>query len=237
MFNTFRTTWRPHPLVALISLLGIALCARLSLWQYQRGQDKAAIENERAQVALAAPQTTAKRPDVLPYGQRLQLQGQWGSQHILLDNQTQDGRPGVHLLTPFQLDDGSWLLVNRGWLAAPLNRSESPDILPPQESVPSGVLRDLPKAGLATQQTCSDVPLPRLNYPDQELLECSLGHSIWPALLLMDPELLGAYSRRWARFEIPPERHYGYSVQWAALALTLLFIFLRFNRRSSGDDQ
>jgi cytochrome oxidase assembly protein ShyY1 len=237
MFNTFRTTWRPHPLVAVISLLGIVLCARLSLWQYQRGQDKAAIETERAQAALDDPQITAKRPAVLPYGQRLALDGQWGERHVLLDNQTQDGRPGVQVLSSFQLRDGSWVMVNRGWMAAPLDRSQLPRIAPVAVERPSGVLRDLPQAGLVTNQDCSNAPLPRLNYPDQALLECSLGHAIWPALLLLDPQLPGAYSRRWARFEIPPERHYGYSVQWAALALTLLFIFLRFNRRRPGEPQ
>lgn len=235
MFNTFRTTWRPHPLVAVISLLGIVLCGWLSLWQYQRGQDKAAIENERAQAALEAPQTTTKRPTLLPFGQRLVLDGTWGKRHILLDNQTQDGRPGVHVLTPFRLRDGSWLLVNRGWLAAPLDRSQLPQIGPAQVAAPRGVLRDLPRAGLVTTQECSQAALPRLNYPDLALLECTLGLDLWPALLLLDADLPGAYSRRWARFEIPPQRHYGYSVQWAALALTLLFIFLRFNRRSSGE--
>ena len=48
---------------------------------------------------------------------------------IYLDNRVHQRQAGFHVLTPLQLADGRWLLVNRGWL--PKQPGQLPQAAPP----------------------------------------------------------------------------------------------------------
>lgn len=231
--------WRPHPAVVLLALAGMGVCTMLSAWQYQRGQAKAAIEDARVAAGAQPARAVAALGTALPLGERLRLQGRWEPRTLLLDNQTAQGRPGAHVWTLFRLESGQALLVDRGWTPLPGDRQAPVRLEPTRAAAPVGLLRDLPTAALAPPPQCPQAPLPRLNYPSIDDLRCTLGEAtLLPALLLLDAQAPGAYRRAWQRFEIPPSRHYGYAVQWAALALTIAFLFLRFNRRpaETADD-
>ncbi len=224
--------WRPRPLVVIVALAGIAVCTRLSLWQLDRGKEKAEIERSRLDAGMTTALAISElATSALPLGQRLKLVGEWEPEKvILLDNQTRQGRPGVHVWTLFRLASGQGVLVNRGWTALSADRAIPFTPANIASVVPQGVLRDLPRAGIRTENRCEQNGMPRLNYPTLDDLRCVLGEPVEPALLLLDADLPGAYIREWQYFEIPPARHYGYAFQWAALALTILFLFLRFNR-------
>lgn len=230
--------WRPRPVVVLVALTGIAVCTRLSLWQFDRGSEKAEIERSRLEAGItsAVPVDGFDISD-LPMGQRLELHGRWvPEKSILLDNQSRKGLPGVHVWTMFQLNSGQGLMVNRGWTALSLDRTTIFTPAPLETPTARGVLRDLPRAGISTDNGCAPTMLARMNYPTQAELQCALGVDVLPALLLLDADIPGAYIREWQRFEIPPARHFGYAFQWAAMALTILFLFLRFNRVPPKDD-
>lgn len=222
-----------RPGMTLLALAGILLCSRLSYWQWDRYQQKAAIESERQSAGESAPLSVDRLdPLRLPMGERIQLQGRWEVERsLLLDNQTSQGRPGGHVWTVVRLPSGQRLLVDRGWTLLPADRSQEFLPEPPQSTEIRGILRDLPRAGIAAPPQCPQTVMPRLNFPTAEDLNCTLQVSVLPALLLLDADLPGAYKRAWQRFEIPPERHQGYAVQWAALALTILILLLRYGRR------
>ena len=60
---------------------------------------------------------------------RISVAGRWdAARQFLLDNRTRDGRAGYEVLTPLQLDDGRWLIVNRGWVSFSGYRERLPDI-------------------------------------------------------------------------------------------------------------
>ncbi len=230
--------WRPRPVVVLVALTGIAVCTRLSIWQFDRGSEKADIERSRLEAGIAAAESFAGfSGSVLPLGQRIELNGHWvPEKSLLLDNQTRKGQPGVHVLTMFQLSSGQALMVDRGWTALSLDRTNVFTPAPLEAPTARGLLRDLPRAGISTENGCAPAILARMNYPTQHEIQCALGEDVLPALLLLDADVPGAYVREWQRFEIPPARHFGYAFQWAALALTILFLFLRFNRVPPKDD-
>ncbi len=50
------------------------------------------------------------------------------SRQFLLDNRSHAGKPGYEVLTPFVLDDGQRILVNRGWVPFRGYRDQLPDV-------------------------------------------------------------------------------------------------------------
>jgi len=104
------------------TIAGVALTARLGVWQLSRAQQKeslqAAIESRAALPPLA---TAALAHDAQENeGQlhrRAQLRGRWlAARTVFLDNRQMDGRPGFYVLTPLQLDGRpEAIVVQRGW--------------------------------------------------------------------------------------------------------------------------
>ncbi len=233
-------SFRPPLWASLLTAAAVCLFASLAGWQAQRGQDKAHIIDRRGDFSESALIDVRRGAELPAHGQRIRVSGRWqGGREVLLDNQTRQGRIGVHAWTPLRLADGGpLLLVNRGWLEASPYREQLPDTgeLPGGEVRLAGLWRELPRAGLAPP--AGDC-LPaqgwpqRLNYPDHAQLACLYDEPLADGLLLLDPQLPDGFIREWADLGLPPERHYGYAVQWAALALTALVLYLVLNLKRS----
>lgn len=221
-------------------VLAVAFFSSLSWWQYQRGQIKADIIARQADQTQPALDVNAS--GVLPsHGARIEVQGRWlPSRQILLDNQTHQSKIGVQVLTPLVLQgSGHVILVNRGWVAASVRREELPELpaLPAGSVRVSGYWRSLPRAGIATDSgDCDGLerlwPI-RLNYPSHALLDCLLEQAVADGQLLLDPDLKDGFIRVWGDLGVPPERHYGYAVQWGGLALTAFVLFIVLNLKRS----
>lgn len=120
--------------LALVALLFIGGCVFLGRWQWDRTQN--IVEAER--VAVSAPvavEGIAGVDDQLPdasIGRPVVAQGRYlaGDQVIVVQRSLR-GRPGVWVLTPLELLDGSIIGVLRGWLES----ATSPGILPPSGDV------------------------------------------------------------------------------------------------------
>ncbi|MGD2032747.1 MAG: SURF1 family protein, partial [Gammaproteobacteria bacterium] len=56
-------------------------------------------------------------------------------------------------------------------------------------------------------------------------------------IVLLDASAEDGYLRNWAPTEFGPERHYGYALQWFALAATLVIIYVVLNVKRSGNDR
>lgn len=108
---------------AAVVLLGVA-CWRLGEWQFHRLEDRR-TDNEIIERNLAAQPVDARevmRADQpLPRSQqwrRVTLSGEYDvSNQVVVRYQTRDGHPGVSIVTPLVLGDGSEVLVERGWVA------------------------------------------------------------------------------------------------------------------------
>jgi cytochrome oxidase assembly protein ShyY1 len=75
-------------------------------------------------------------------------------------------------------------------------------------------------------------------FPNHAELAQLLGESSWTKaadLVLLDPAEPDGYVRNWAAPGFPPMRHFGYAVQWFALALTLFVIYVVTNLRRDAD--
>jgi surfeit locus 1 family protein len=159
--------------------------------------------------------------------------------HFLLDNRTLNGRAGVHVLTPFVLDDGQTVLVNRGWLPMPPDRSQLPDV--PTDSRPRtlhGRLNVLATEGPRLGDADLLVPdqWPQLiTYADPEPLGQALGTPISDWLVQLDADAGDGFEdRQWKAAVMGPEIHGAYALQWFALAAAAVIIWFTLGYREAG---
>ena len=110
--------WIPL-LVAAIVAIG---CVRLGLWQLDRLSQRKA-RNAAIETAFRAPPVAAElvTGDSVQRFRRVTAVGRWNyTRETTLAGRTRNGAPGVHILTPMTLADGSTeVLVNRGWVYSP----------------------------------------------------------------------------------------------------------------------
>jgi surfeit locus 1 family protein len=101
------------------------LTLSLGLWQWDRSLEKTALASRVAESrsASAKPFRAGQAQDNFAKAAMQDLDrrvatlvGRWqDDKTIYLDNRAHDGAPGVHVLTPMVLMDGSLAWVNRGW--------------------------------------------------------------------------------------------------------------------------
>jgi surfeit locus 1 family protein len=132
-------------------VLGIAaalLFSRLGVWQLDRLHQRRAHNALLAERMAAAPLditsslTAAGVPlDSLQY-RRARAAGVFDFSREFVDGgKSYRGAPGVHLLTPLRVTDGSAILVDRGWAFAPDAQTVAePALVEPDSAVVEGVL-------------------------------------------------------------------------------------------------
>lgn len=218
-------------LISSLVLLALFLCFfRLGYWQASRAVEKEAIILS-AETAGAISSTEINQDS--PRFSQVTLNGRFDPErHILLDNQILNGRPGVHVYTPFYFNnDGQMLLVNRGWLPMSVDRRTLPEIpeltdtasiqgrlnLPPTVGKRIGGLSPLHANQWPQLVTYLDLPQIR-----------EIIHELDPQWVVqLHPQSpAGFEGRDWKTVSMTPERHRGYSLQWYALALTAAVIWL-----------
>ncbi|HUP91183.1 MAG TPA: SURF1 family protein [Solimonas sp.] len=220
-------------------VLVAALCAGLAslgLWQLGRAHAKESLLAAYLE-AQSRPATELRGAPPAPGEVRkVVLRGTYlADRQLLLDNQTLHQRPGYHAWTALRRADGALVMVDRGWLPEAADRNRRPAPATPAEPVEiEGYWRDLPRPGLRLgSNSCAGTAWPRtVQYPDAAELACLYpGEKLAAGLLLLNPRAADGFAREWnlASTEVPPSRHYGYAVQWFALALTLLALFLKIN--------
>lgn len=231
--------FRPPWWAIVGTLLGCAVTINLGLWQWHRGLAREALDAQYASavtqqaLALSVDSAVPAGADAVSATARGHYDA---SRQLLLDNQVHDRMPGYQVLTPFVLDDGGIVLVNRGWLPQNPDRRVLPALaISDATTTVNGLWRSLPQPALRLSiENCPSVgvPWPRIvGYPTADDLRCLYGASTAGGVLLLDPAEPDGYLREWTQGDrrFPPQRHYGYAAQWFAFAATLLAIFLKLN--------
>ena len=203
----------------------------LGNWQLDRGAFKetqrAAFEHQLA----AAPTPIADAVDsehaALPA--RVTGPGRYEADAtLLLDNQTLDGRAGVHVLTLVRPDGARrGVLVDRGFVALPPDR-RVPPIAAPASAVVTGLLAAPPVSGIRLGEAHAARGASSLvAFLDVRTIANDFHAELPDAVVLLDENAPDGFARRWEplRNTIPPERHRAYAVQWFALAAAVLITY------------
>ncbi len=227
----------PRPFTTLLTLVLLALLLSLGRWQLRRADEKRVLYDSFASGTDATQQVDLRSPPLARY-RHLEAAGHYdASRQILIDNMSNGERAGYFVITPFALDGGGWLLVNRGWVPLGVSRADLPAIPVGDDARRiHGRADHLPSAGIRMGvKAALRPPYPVVaSFPDHAELAGLLGESAWTQatdLVLLDAGEPDGYSRNWAPPGFPPIRHIAYAVQWFALALALVVIYLVTNTR------
>ena len=242
-------------LITVAAIIAAAITIKLGFWQLSRAHEKLALQTSiQAQAALPSLDAVAllsansaqgtDAPNVLH--RVITLTGHWLPQYTLfLDNRQMDAKPGLFVLTPFEFDDVTHgrkqvILVQRGWMPRNfLDRSKLPEVTTATEPVtivgrltlsPSklfefkgadmGAIRqNIEIAALAKEFKIELLPYSLLQLDSDAVIAPKVKH---PDQLL----------RHWAHPDFGSEKNYGYMVQWWALSvlIVLLYVWFQFIR-------
>jgi surfeit locus 1 family protein len=224
------------PSVAMLVVLPVLLW--LGHWQFDRAVWKQGLVDTHAARALEPAVALATLAGDWPAAQyrRVRVSGHYdGGHQLLLDNQLHERHPGYAVLTPLRMDNGEWVLVNRGWVPASPDRSVLPEV-----PAPIGAVDLLAVVNLPPEKTfrLADVEEAYSGWPrvvqqvELEQFEALLGHELLPVLLALDPEDAHGFVRDWqAVYGVTPDKHRAYAMQWYTLALVLALIYVGVNTR------
>ncbi|WP_151775619.1 SURF1 family cytochrome oxidase biogenesis protein [Streptomyces abyssomicinicus] len=130
---------RQWVIVTLVALALVPTMIELGFWQWHRHWDRVA-SNQRIEDALdtaPVPVGSLTRPgariDRDLYYRHVSARGVFETdREVVVRRRTNaDDRVGYHVLTPLRLEDGRYLLVNRGWVPADGRQTEFPEIPAP----------------------------------------------------------------------------------------------------------
>lgn len=228
---------RPSLLSLALLALGLAVFVSAGAWQYDKGVDKREREAHWAHAVARDPVPLADARDRDPAGvDRVLAHGRYQSQRYLLDNQVRSGRAGVEAFAPLRTEDDTLVLVALGWLPYADARRTLPELpaLPQGSVLLAGLLTPPPAHGLRFGRDWANVPNhPKLMpYFALDDIAADLGEAPIARVLRLDAEAGSPFRRDWQAVDsMPPARHFGYALQWWALAAAIIVVFVVVHRR------
>jgi surfeit locus 1 family protein len=243
-------------LAAVFVLVMCGVCVRLGFWQLDRlRQRKArnhAIEAALRMPTLAFDSATAAAIERQPerfINRKLRVTGTYDAAgDIVLRGRSNDGNPGVHLVTPLLVPGvPQALLVNRGWVPSP--DAATVDARPyaePGRRTVTGLLMEVPRntqaGGQPAMTTVGGARVTTYRRLDLDVLRRGSPRPVLPLYLQQLPEPAADAGKPPVRVPIPPldnGPHLSYAVQWFSFAaigvIGLIVVFLRQRRPGSGD--
>ncbi|MFJ3338369.1 SURF1 family protein [Streptomyces sp. NPDC086766] len=130
---------RQWVILTIVAIALIPTMIRLGFWQLHRHEHKVALNQVIADSlasrpvpaeSLTSPGAEVKHSDLY---RRVTAKGHFDTadEEVVRRRTNADGEVGYHVLTPFVLDDGRVLMVNRGWIPANGAQTAFPSIPAP----------------------------------------------------------------------------------------------------------
>lgn len=228
----FSPTWFP----TLITLIFLIILISLGFWQLQRADYKKHLLQSYQSRLTSAPIVINSLPKDQEQSQyrQVEVKGHYDNDHsILLDNKIYQHQAGYQVLTPFlPLGSQQWVLINRGWVPRPDIPGQLPMI--PKTTIEltlTGIIYYPTKQPMLLSPDKSQVKTwPWVSQRiDIDLFNQVLHKPLYPFVILLDPSAPGEFVRNWNPVSVTPYKNIGYALQWFALALALVIIFIVVN--------
>ncbi len=212
--------------------------AALGRWQYGRGAAKESFLADWQTAMQAAPVELATIDWSAPVSVPQRVVGEVAVAQpfrwLLLDNQREGSAVGVRAYAVVSVSDAA-VLADFGWL--PLGEArqlpELPALLPHRLS---GLRLPWPGQGIqlaANPWDQATTPL-LLTTLQRDEIAAALGQPLAPGVIKVAPHSRFGFQRQLQALPntLPPEKHYGYALQWFGLAATTVVVALVLTFRS-----
>lgn len=217
-------------------LLLLPILLRLGFWQLERAEEKQLLlESYEEQQKLPQQQWPPIAVRTETHYQPISVSGQFEPRHVwLLDNQSRQGQVGYEVIMPFVIDNGDnekseILLVNRGWVKAPAERSTLPVIETPTKTIQLTGYLHQPSLNAIFQATKNDYaedwPRRVLNI-NSAIASQQLKEDFYPTVLRLLSDSEAAFITEWKVANTQPEKHKGYAIQWFSMTIILIVLYV-----------
>jgi surfeit locus 1 family protein len=233
-FSFGRYYFSPSWLLTIATLLVLVILFGLGCWQLARAQQKQVLQDHYNARSKAAP-FDLNQVTVLPADLRftaVKVTGHFDNAHnFLVDNKFFQHQLGYQVFTPFVLSNTyKTVLINRGWVARGRDRKQLPTIKAVIGEITLQGIVSVPDKNFSLGVNAENKAWPRLiENIDLLQIEQTLSQKLYPFVILLEQNQPYGFAREWQPFNGKVATHYGYAVQWFALAGTLLIIFLVLN--------
>lgn len=227
---------------ALIVLAVVLITTRLGFWQLSRAHQREALNTHMTEFQDETPVPVGAQPVPLASIEyhRVTARGKWmPEQAVYLDNRPYKDAPGFYVVMPLVFDDGSAILVNRGWL--PRNDEDRTRLAsfrtPDGEVEVTGTARanaseafELGHGGSAPHTKI------RQNLAIDAYAQ-ETGLRLQPFVIQQNGGTDDGLVRDWPVQTADTQRNYGYMVQWWAMAAAALAFGLYAARRAAVNER
>ncbi len=221
----------------LLVIFGIVVMVNLGFWQLDR-LDQRRTFNERVEQRIELPTeplaallaSAGDDPDAIDdlEWRHVRTSGRYlPEEQLLVVNRSQNGRAGDNVVTPMRLDDGSILLVNRGFVPLGFDAPPAPGSGDEPTASPvtvEGVVRLSQERRLGQLSDPADGRLTEIQRIDVERLTPQLPGDVLPfyvdLLASSPPEAAGA-PEPVIRPDLSDGSHLSYAVQWFIFAVAV----------------
>lgn len=229
---SFNYRFSPRWGMTVLTLLALLFLGSLGCWQLKRAEQKKQLLLAESQLASKPATVWTDAMDNPQPFQLLQLTGRYLPQVFFLDNQHDAHQFGYHVISPLLLKDGQIVLVDRGWISGQLDRWQLPQVQVPTKRLTLVGSAYYPSKnqwvlGEAIEKRGHDLFV--IEKLDAKLISHALHKSIYPFIIRLDKNALYGYVRHWTVVSMLPARHYGYALQWFAMALVVMLIYIVLN--------
>jgi len=237
-------------LATLLVLAGVALCIRLGIWQLDRLEQRRTFNAHVEAMWDAEPLTLTglSSEDLTMQEYRaVQVSGTYDFDHqVALRNQYFESQYGYDLLTPLLLDDGSAVLVERGWVPADGNDSpaEWHQYDQPGRVTVKGQIRlgqDKPAFGSVPDPTLTpgQTSLDFWNIVNLDRIQQQLPYQLIPVFVQPDtnPQNTDPPILFQPEIELSEGPHLGYAGQWFMFAAILVFGYPFYLRKQLKEEK
>ena len=242
-------SFTPRIVPTLAALVLLAVLISLGFWQLSRADQKYAARAVREQRLREPPRNlsgSATDAEAM-LARRVNASGRFDLQHqFMLQNQVYREQPGYEIYTPLRLRDDAAVLVDRGWVAAHPGMDDKPDLSGDTSPIElTAVVGAPPSIGLKLgEPDAGATRWPRqVQYLDLDWAQRQLGYRLLPYVLLPTNLATQGFVQNRKPEDVgeggmPPEKHVSYAVQWFAMAIVLVLIYIAMNtRRIGGEDE
>lgn len=225
--------------------IAVAVCAAvvcmvmLGFWQLDRMHEKeqrlASIAQKSTDGAMTLRELDPRREDIRDV--LVGFNGKADTEKLLfLDNQVENGQVGYDVIVPVVSNEGV-VLVNYGWVKAPLFRDELPtvDINTAFQHFHGRI--NVPSSNPVVRETLSfDTSFPAvIQALDVAFISRLTQTKVAPFIVELTAPEKSSFVRNWQPVVMPPQKHLGYAIQWFGLAIAAALVsYFSFRANNKG---